>query len=330
MSERHKVFVTGGTGFVGSHLVEELLQSGDEVTCLVRNDHKWLGGLDVRIVQGELSDKDLLRENLVDVDYVYHVAALTRGDSWSDFQRANIDGTTALVEAAAVTNSKIKKVLLTSSLAVVGDSTKEIATESSSLSPISKYGRSKVEMETKASQLCEELGVPYVIVRPPSVYGPRERDIFTFFKTAQRGVGPFIGSGDEPEISLVYVKDLVRGMIASAESTATAGKIYFLGGREAHSWKEVISATEAALGRRVRPLAIPQGLVQPIGGISELVGRFTEAYPPLNREKAKEILRACKMCSSDRAAKDFDYNPPTDILSGIRSTIAWYRQEGWL
>ena len=322
--------MTGGTGFVGSHLVESLLKKGYDVSCLVRSDEKWLRDLNVTIVRGDLTNKELLRRSVAECDYIYHVAAVTRAKEWSAFQDANVAGTLALARAAAEADSKLKNLLITSSLAVVGEGTEGIATEETPLQPVSLYGRSKKEMEESIEDFCKKAGLPYVVVRPPSVYGPRERDIFTFFQAARRGIGPFIGQGQAPEISLVHVDDLVGGMIAAAESDVTSGKVYFLGDRQPQSWHEIIAATEAGLGRRVRPLALPEGIVRPIGAISEWVGKLSGKYPALNQEKANEILVACKMCSSARASSDFGYAPATDITEGIRSTIKWYRDEGWL
>ncbi len=330
MPGAERVLVTGGTGFVGSHLVEKLLELGKHVVCLVRSDPKWLDGYNVEIVKGGL-ERDVLYEAVTSADYVYHVAAQTRGKTWQEFHSANVQGARNLLEAVATNpNAQPRNILITSSLAVVGDATSGIATEETPLAPVSMYGRSKVEMEEMVWEIASENGLPVVVVRPPSVYGPREKDIFTFFQTASKGFGPFIGHGRDPEISLVYVSDLVDGMIAAAETPGTAGGTYFLGPSSQSSWREIIQATELALGRKVRSISVPEFLVQPIGFLSEAAGKLTGKYPPLNIEKAREIVHACKMCSSAKAASDFGYAPSTDIEQGVRDTIDWYRRIGWL
>ncbi len=323
------VFVTGGTGFVGSHFVERLLASGcTDIRCLVRTDPRFLGTLPVKHIRGDLFSGKALDEGLLNVDYVVHIAAVTRELSWSAFREANVDGTTELLSAVSRTAPDVKKVLITSSLAVVGRGTNQIADESSPLLPVSLYGRSKKEMEEAVALYTAKL--PLVIVRPPAVYGPRESDIFTFFKTLNTGICPIIGNGRNAAISLVFVEDLVDGMIAALLSPAAIEQTYFLGSPEQYSWHEIRDASATALRRRVLTIPVPPVLIEPIGRASEFYGKITGTYPPLNREKAAEIRHACKMCDSSKARIEFGYSPSTDLWKGIDTTISWYRSEGWL
>lgn len=331
-----RAFVTGGTGFVGSHLVEALLESGyGEVRCLVRDRLKWLDGLGVVPVRGGLSDPAVLREGVRGVDFVYHVGGVTRAPDWKTFEEVNVRGTHNLAEAVRQVNPGVRKVLVTSSLAAVGRTVVPVATEEMPLAPLSRYGRSKALMEGMLAGK-EDPGldyfreIPLVVVRPPAVYGPRESDIFTFFKALDRGICPILGRGDRPNLSLVHVRDLVRGMITAAEAGATEGETYFIGSDEAYTWNEVKAAATAALGRRAVTVRIPLGLVGFVGAVSEFAGKLVGQYPPLNREKALEIRDACKICSSEKARYVFGYRQQVSLAEGIRDTIAWYRAEGWL
>lgn len=330
-----KAFVTGGTGFVGSHLVEELLREGYEVTCLVRSDLKWLEGLPVTIVKGDLFSNDVICDAAADISHVFHVAGLTRARTEAELDRANVDGTINFLKTIFRCGKSVEKILVTSSLAAVGFSERLIATETSPLRPISAYGRSKARMEQAIGALLKEGGSasrpPVTIVRPPAVYGPREKDIFTFFKTVSAGVVPMVGSGSEPEISLVHVTDLVRGMIQVVENESTGGETYFIGSEQQYSWQDVKAATLAALDKkRALTVPVPRDLVTTVGSVVEFGGRVLGKYPPLNEEKATEILKACKMCSVAKAVEDFGYQQKISLESGLKETIQWYRDNEWL
>lgn len=327
-----RVFVTGATGFIGSHLVEELQRRGyGEIRALVRSELRWLEGMDVVPVRGQIGDTSEIRSALKDVDYVYHVGGVTRATDWKTFEEANVRSTLTLLDLAKQESPALKRFVVTSSLAAVGKCDVAVATEGVPMRPLSEYGRSKAEMERKLQRrMSSEDFPPTTVIRPPAVYGPREADIFTFFQTLSRGFAPVVGSGTEPALTLVHVRDLVRGMVDAAESDATVGRTYFLGSERAYSWKEIIDAARSALGRRTLTIPVPEQFVGAIGAASEFVGRITGTYPPLNREKAREIRHACKICSSRRATRDFDYRPVVSLEDGIRETIDWYRAEGWL
>lgn len=325
-------FITGGSGFIGSHLVEELRRRGyGELRCLVRRELRWLEGMDVVPVRGDLSDAALLREALWGVDYVYHVAGVTRATDDRVFEEGNVRATIDLLEAVGEAAPGVRRVVVTSSLAAVGRCAGGVATEETPLEPISRYGASKARMERAVADWSRQHpAVPIVVIRPPAVYGPREADIYTFFKTVSYGICPVVGSGSEPVLTLVHVRDLVRGMVDAAEATGTAGETYFLGSERAYSWNDVKQATTAALGRPALTLPVPGALVGAVGALVEAAGRLTGHYPPLNREKAREVREACKICSSDKAHRDFGYLPQVPLDAGVRETIAWYREQGWL
>jgi nucleoside-diphosphate-sugar epimerase len=322
-------FVTGGTGFIGSHLVEELHRRRyGEVRCLIRSDNKWLKDLDVVEIRADLFDVDTIAEAVQDVDYVYHVGGITRARDWPTFERLNVDATIRLVETVARVNPSVKRVIVTSSLAAVGPCDGGVATEDSPLNPITHYGRSKALMERRLGEL--DGIVPLTVNRPPSVYGPRERDIFTFFKSVSRGICPIVGSSDGPALSLVHVDDVVRGMVDAAESASTAGNTYFVGSETFFSWNDVKHAVTSALDRWALTVAVPPFLIGPVGTAVEMFGNITGTYPPLNREKAREIRHACKMCSIEKAKRHFGYAQHVPLKRGIIETISWYKEMGWL
>lgn len=322
-------FVTGGTGFVGSHVVEHLLASGyDHVRCLVRTEPKWLKGLDVELFKGDLSSVANLKDAVRGVEYVYHVGGLTRAQTLDELRDANVTGTLNLIRAIDEAAPYVRKVLITSSLSTIGQSDQPIADEDTPMRPISMYGKSKAEMEEKLREWMPRL--PITIVRPSAVYGPRETDIYTYFKSASRGLTAIVGDGREEEVNLVYATDVAHGTVAAAESTETAGKTYFIGAERQYSWAEMKDAVVDALGKRVFTLNVPPNMVERVGTIFEKGAGLVGKYPPLNEEKAREILKACKMCSVERAKADFGYRQQVDLDIGVRKTVIWYKDNRWL
>ena len=325
-------FVTGGAGFVGSHLVEELMRRGYRVRALVRASPKWLDGLDVELVTGDLQDTRALAAGVEGADTVFHVAGLTRARDQETLDAANVDGTLVLLETVRQRAPDVRKVLVTSSLEAMGpnrlapDGTPLPALEIDVPEPISMYGHSKARMEAEVRKQFDDL--PVVIVRPPAVYGPREADIFVMIKGASRGLFAVVGRSDVPRLSLVHVRDLVRGMVELAESDGTAGETYFVGTR-GYSWDEVQQAMERALGRRTLRLSVPPALIGPAGVLAEGIGRVTGSLPPLTRDKA-EAARHTWICASSKAEAAVGYTPEIGLGEGMAETVDWYREAGWL
>ena len=341
MSSSRTAFVTGGTGFVGSWVVEELLGRGYAVRALVRSDPKWLAEYPVETVRGDLSDAGALRAGVKGADLVVHVAGLTRARDQETLDRANVDGTLTLLQAvedvagaqtAGAQTAGAGRVLVTSSLEAMGpnavrpDGTPVPATEADLLRPISMYGRSKARMEAAVAERYGGLGV--TVVRPPAVYGPRETDIFEMVRGAARGLFPIVGDGRAPRLSLVHVRDLARGMVDLVEAGGAAGETYFVGG-PAYSWDEVRVAVEGALGRRTLGLPLPPALVGGVGAVAERVGGLVGRLPPLTRDKAV-AARYGWTCSSEKAGRAVGYAPRVGLAEGMAETVAWYRGAGWL
>ena len=326
-------FLTGGTGFVGSWVAEELLARGYRVRALVRSDPKWLDGLDVETVRGDLGDADALRQGVDGADVVVHVAGLTRARDQATLDRANVEGTIRLLEAVRERAPDVRRVLVTSSLEAMGpnhvtpDGTPIPATEADVPRPVSMYGLSKARMETAVWAQFPDL--PVTVVRPPAVYGPREADIYEMIKGASRGLFPIVGDGETPRLSLVHVRDLARGMVDLLEASEAEGETYFLGSERGYTWQEVRSAVEAALGRRTLKLPVPGALMGVAGALSEGVGRLAGTLPPLTRDKA-EAARHAWVCSIEKATNDVGYAPQVGLGEGMAETVTWYRRNGWL
>ena len=309
----------------------------DEVRCLIRSRFKWLEAVSgITPVRATLSDVQQLWEALDGVTHVYHLGGVTRAQDWRTFQKNNVQATLSLLGAVKQAAPAVERVLVTSSLAAVGRCKEDVADEETPLEPVSRYGRSKAQMERALAERHDMRAsfhdqLPITVVRPPAVYGPRDRDILDFFKAVDRRLCPVVGGGSG-RVSLVFAKDLARGMAEAAEAEDAAGETYCLGGRrdDGHTWNEVKAAATQALGHGALTVPVPGPLVGAMGAASEAWGRLTGRYPPLNREKAREIRHACTVCSSQKARNDFGYAPATPLEEGVAETIRWYRAKGWL
>ena len=223
-----KVLVTGGTGFIGSHLVEALLQKGIQVRCLLRksSDLKWIKGLPVEYAWGDCRDPASLKEAVKGVDQVFHSAGVTKAVREETFFEINAYGTENLIQACLEHNPDLQKFIYLSSQAAAGPSRNgNRKKETDPCQPVSPYGQSKRMGEELALSHGHKL--PLLILRPSAVYGPRERDIYFFFKLLSKGIHLCASSPDQ-HISLCYVQDVVQAILLAAETRTSRGEIFFV------------------------------------------------------------------------------------------------------
>lgn len=321
-----KVFVTGGTGFVGTHLVAALRARRDAVTCLVRSPAKAraLGWDDVRIVEGDLDTPAALREGCADAEIVYHVAGRISARNLREFLTVNRDGTARVLESAAARPPL--RFVYVSTLAVGGPTVPgQPIDETRAPTPVTDYGHSKLAGE----ELVRAAPFPWTIVRPPVVYGERDRETLRIFRLARAGWGPVIGDGSQ-ELSVVYVGDLAAALIAVAVAPAATGRVYYAAHPIVTTSRGLVEAVGRAVGRRPRVVRLPSTLAQvalwAVGSLAHLAGRATV----LSADKANEFLAPAWTCRADALARDAGWRAETDLEPGLARTAAWYRAEGWL
>ena len=321
-----KAFVTGGTGFVGAHLVRALLERGGEVTCLVRSPAKAqaLGWRDVRIVRGDLDDARALAQGCAGVDVVFHVAGRISARDLPEFMEANRDGTANVLEAASL--QPPQRFVLVSSLAAGGPTTPGAPIdEARRPSPVTPYGQSKLAAEI----LVRAMPFPWTIVRPPTVYGEWDHEVLKVFKLARRGLVPVFGDGLQ-ELSVIYAGDLAGALVTAATSPGAARKVYYAAHPAVTTSRELVRAVGRAVGRepRIVPLPAPvaRAMLWAIGSLAHLAGRATV----LSADKADEFLAPAWTCRPDALMQDTGWRAATDLDTGLRRTADWYRAEGWL
>jgi len=320
-----KAFVTGGTGFIGTHLVNALLARGDQVTCLVRTRSKATAlGSGVRVIQGDLDDPDALRAGCNGADVVFHIAGRIAARDLREFMQANRDGTANVLEAAAV--APPSRFVYVSSLAAAGPTVAgRPIDETRPPAPVTPYGQSKLAGEV----LVRAMPFPWSIVRPPMVYGEGDRTTFGIFQLANRGIVPLVGDGSQ-ELSAIHVADLITALLAIPATDRTARRVYFAAHPEITTARELARAVGRALGRTPRLVVVPATVARvlfwTVGSLARLAGRAAV----LSADRAEEFLAPAWTCRVDALRADAGWDARLDLATGLARTAAWYRQEGWL
>jgi nucleoside-diphosphate-sugar epimerase len=318
--------VTGGSGFVGSHLVERLRAEGHEVVALARSAaaRRALEGLGARVVEGDLQDDGALAQLCGGAEVVFHVAGVLAARSAAELLRVNGHGAARVAAAARAAGAR--RLVLVSSLSVTGPTRPgQPLTESGEPAPVTPYGASKAAGE----QAVLASGVAFTIVRPPAVYGPRDREFLRLFRLARRGLVPLPGGGAQ-ELSLVHAADLAAALVAASRSRACQGGVYHAAGPERVTQRDLAGLVGAAVGRRPRLLPLPHRLVwltlAACGLAARLRGRATLLAP----DKLPELLAPAWTCSSAALERDAGWRAAIPLAEGLRATAEWYRREGWL
>lgn len=321
-----RALVTGATGFVGSHLAEALRGRGDEVTALVRSPAKAaaLGPLCVRLIPGDLDDPASLARAVEGQDTVFHVAGLVAAKCEADFFRCNRDGTASLVAAAA--RARVSRFVYVSSMAAGGPAEKgRPLTGSEPPRPVTAYGRSKLAGEAAVTGG----SLPWVVVRPPTVYGPRDREVLKVFRVARWGVAPVFGDGSQ-ELSAVHGADLADALVAAGTSPRTTGKVYYACHPEVVTSADFVRAVGHAMGRRLRLVPIHPSVGRAILGATELSAGLARRTTILTRDKANEFFQTAWTGDPGPFTRDSGWRAAHDLASGMADTYRWYRSAGWL
>ena len=337
-----KVLVTGATGFIGDHLVRELLDRGEQVAAFVRDPARGMGLEEhgAQLVQGDVTDLESLRRAVPDVSVVYHLAGMTRAFKARKFYEVNKAGVSKVARACAEQENP-PVLIVVSSLAAVGPAKRGcLHEESDEPSPVSLYGRSKRAGEEAAERYAGE--VPITIVRPPIVFGEHDKACFEMFKTvAKSGIHPVPGYLPN-NYSMIHADDLVGALILAANrgkripngNTPLPGDgtgYYFAACDEHPTYYQLGRMIGTALGRR-RTLTIPFAtpVVRCVGILGELVGRLRGQPQFMNWDKAREATAGSWTCSPEKAKQELGFTVPCSLADRLNQTAQWYREVGWL
>ena len=325
-----KAIVTGGTGFIGSHLIERLRQKDYQIVCIAKDAmySSVLADPHIEVISSNLNDPLPWKSILSKADYFYHLAGVTRAKTNNDYYEGNYLTTKNLIVHCRHYGKNLKRFLYVSSLAAAGPCDNGYPLdEQSPCNPISHYGKSKLLAEQEMIKLRGL--IPFTIVRPSAVYGPRDRDMFKYISMINLHFQPLIGL-KRKWLNLIYVKDLVEGIIQLTENPQATDEIFFLGNEKANSTQEIGDAISLALNCRRLKVTVPVAMVYGIGGLLEIIGKLTRQYVFFNIQKVREGCQISWDCSVEKVKSMIGFQPKISLVDGMFHTCQWYRENGWL
>lgn len=334
-----KILITGAGGFVGGFIVEEALKRGYETWAAVRatTSLEYLTDERINIIELDFANPETLKKQISMFiaekgkwDYIIHNLGATKCANFRDFNRINSDYLRDFTDILCETDGVPEKFLLMSSLSVmgIGDDNNYTPFKISDIPmPNTFYGVSKLMGEQKIKAIPD---FPYIIFRATGVYGPHEKDYYLMIKSIARGFDFSVGFKKQM-LTFIYAKDLAHAMIDALESPKAIRKTYFIAEKRGYTQKEFRKIVADALGKKfVIPICAPLWLTRIICLISEQIGIIRMKPSTLNSDKFRIIKQRNWLCDVSDGEKDFNFSPEYDLETGIRESIKWYKQAGWL
>ncbi|MDG2222990.1 MAG: NAD-dependent epimerase/dehydratase family protein [Rubripirellula sp.] len=331
-----QVLVTGASGFIGPHLVEQLIDKKNHVRCLVRttSNVSHLKVLNAELAYGDIMDPNSLASAVSGCDVVYHLAGLTKSVPAETMWKVNEEGVRNVAEACAKQETPPVLVVL-SSLAAAGPAPRERPlTESDPAKPISKYGLSKLKGEQAAFEFASR--VPISIIRAPIVFGEGDLDGLAMFRCIARSRLHMVPTLRSYRYSFIHAADLSTAMmLAAAEadriSSGESEKgIFFVAAEENPTYGDYGRMIGRAIGVKAIPLPTFPMAVRIVGAVTELYARITGQAQIMNWDKTREALAGSWACSAERLHSQVGYRPAASLENRLSQTVKWYIESGHL
>ena len=329
-----RILITGASGFIGSFIVEEALRRGFETWAAVRKSSSKAFLQDERIhfIELDFSSETQLTQQLTGLqfDYIVHAAGVTKCLDKADFHRINTEGTQHLVHVLKALQMRVERFVYISSLSIMGAIREQQPyteiRESDKAQPNTAYGRSKLEAEQWLATL-EDL--PYVVLRPTGVYGPRERDYFMMAKSIKAHTDFAVGYKQQ-DITFVYVTDVVQAVFLALEKGVT-GRKYFLTDGEVYQSSTFSDLIRKELGNPwwIR-ITAPLWVLKMVCMAGEYYSKYSGKVTALNNDKYNIMRQRNWRCDIEPARKELGYDPKVKLEEGVRRSIQWYKDNKWL
>ena len=333
------LLITGASGFIGSHLIEEAITQDYKVFAAVRKSSKPIlpEHGDVHLIHLDYDNPDILaaqftslRQQFGRFDYVVHNAGITRANAIADFDEVNNLLPQRLIQAMIQTRNIPDRFLLVSSMAAFGPGDKKAMTPitiAQPMNPISNYGNSKKAI---SNYLLGQASFPFIIVYPTAVYGPRDKDFIEFVRLVNKGIEPYLGLYRQ-SLSMVHVRDLSFAIIGLLGKGRSGGQ-YIISDNKNYDKKELGTIVRHILKKKTLKLFIPVTPVLWVAGLVELIYRIVapKKMPLLTREKINEISSTNWSCDAREVWKVLGRQPQYDLQGGMEQTIGWYKEKGML
>src|SRR5690606_9809420 len=331
---KKKVFITGASGFVGSHLVEAAFRQGYDVHAAVRETSQKdaIAPFVSHFFYPNLSDYDQLKQIFQEQQYHYivHAAAMTTTKSLEEIEAVSVGYTETVISAAIEAQMPLERIVYVSSLAALGPISYESDVridEDFPYKPLTVYGRSKMEAEQMIQT--KFATSPITVFRPTAVYGPREKDIFMLFGTMNRGLDPYIGRKPQ-KLSFIYVKDLVDLLIKGFKTPGDQLQFYNVSDGEVYSRYAMAWIFNSGLKNKLWRVHVPYGIVKGFAQLSQYLYKNSKTTPVIYPERLSELTAENWACDISKARRDLNFIPKHDLESGLKESLLWYKENKWL